>query len=228
MAYYNFIITYKMNVWIGSRPPRGSKQLYPEQPDCIRIDVSSGSMKKINKLYMKNLSPLLLGPVFDNEGNEYVTFENLWQYNKVYPQLDHWDFELKIPTEKWFLWRKRGMTLLKNGKGIRTVPEVAKLKKTGNWKPIGMWYNNVLLDYIDARKCVYNPIYADKILQTPEFQALKNLAETTGVLIIELDGPPLTIFPDGILATKKNICKAINNEKYPFGHCYVVASLLIK
>lgn len=219
------------NIWVGSRPGRGSKYAYPEQPNTIRIDVSSGSMKKINGLSMKNLSPLFLGPVYDPDGNEYVTFENLWQYNKVYPQLGHWDPINKKPTEKWYSWREKGMTKLKGGKGIRTPDEVSKLKKSGSVKPIGAWWeingDYQLLGYIPARKQIYVPKYIEAIEQTEEYQELKKLADNgNGLLIIELDGPPLSEFPNGIRATKRNIDAALNDERYPYGHGYVIAAQL--
>jgi hypothetical protein len=215
------------NIWVGSRPGRGKGHDYPVQENTLRIDVSSGSMKKIDNLSMKNLSPLLLGPVYDLEGNEYIRFENLWQYNKVYPQLGHWDPIREEPTTKWYEWRNKGMTKVKNGKGIRTPDEISKLKKIGSWKPIGAWWNNKLLGYIDSRKQIYIPKYIEAIKKSEEYQVLENMvAKGTKILIIELDGPNLDEFPNGLLVTEKSINDALHNEKYPYGHGYVIAAQL--
>ena len=220
--------TEEINIWVGARPGRASKNDFPQQPNTIRIDVSSGSMKKIDGLAMKAFSPLLLGPVYDTDNNKYVTFENLWQYNKVFPQLGHWDPINKEPTAKWYEWRKNGMSKLKNGKGIRTPDEITKLKKNGlNTKPIGAWWQNTLLGYIESRKIIYVPKYIEAIKQIQEYAVLRRIVDKgSKLLIIELDGPPLDKFPNGMPVTRENIDNALHDEKYPYGHGYVIAELL--
>lgn len=232
----------------AQKPSRGANLKFPHREGFTRIDVTSGSANKIGSVKAVLLSPLYLGPIIDCDGDECNRFENLWQYRKVYPQLQHWDNEKGTPNNKWTIWRKNGYKLLKNNKGVRTPPDVAKLKKTwknackakynsdeekavciklANWTPSGLWWEGECLDYITARKRVYVPIYANLIRENEAFKAIKALVNKgENVMILDLDGPPLFLFPLGMEINMENCKTMINNPSYLFGHGYVVAALL--
>lgn len=229
-------------VWVASKPGRGSKTAYPEKKGFLRVDVTSGSGNKFTvdkkKVSATQMSPLFLGPVQDYAGLQAERFENLWQFSKVYPQLGHWDSVREQPTEAWTEWKKKGYKKLKPekrgrlAKGIRTPAEVSKLRKkfreTGApWTPRCSWWDGAELGYIDARKRIYVPLYARLVVETDAFKALQNLvAAGKKLLIIDLDGPPLSRHPDGICVTEASIVGALNDPSYPFGHGFVVAALL--
>lgn len=54
----------------------------------------------------------------------------------------------------------------------------------------------------------------------------KLLDQGVNIMIIDGDGAPKNIFPEGMEITQENWDMMLNNPKYPFGHGYVVAGLL--
>ena len=52
--------------------------------DFIRIDVTSCNK---DKKFVSEISPLFIGPVVSSDGLVANTFEDLWQYGKVYPKI---------------------------------------------------------------------------------------------------------------------------------------------
>ena len=237
------------NVAVGQKPGKG-KGVHPRREGFTNIDVTSGSMNKINGRTTRVLSPLYLGPVTDADGDKAIRFENYWQYLKVYPQLGHWDPINEKPTDKWVSWKKHGFTLLRGTKGIRTPPEVITLKRkykeacnakyktkaerdqainNAKWTPIGHWFNNKLIGYIEARKQIYVPTYAKLIKNKKVIKDMQKMIKNENrLMILDLDGPPKKSYPTGILMTNNNWTMMINDEKYPFGHGYVVAALIVK
>lgn len=236
-------------VLVAQKPSRGSGLSYPSRAGFDRVDVTSGSGKKIGKTNASSMSPLFLGPVDDCDGDSALRFENLWQYRKVFPQLRHWDYENHCPSAKWREWKTKGFSKLKGGKkGVRTPPEVSELKKiwrkanetqymseeekqraldAAKWTPCGLWWQGECLDYIASRKRVYVPIYAKLVAGTDAFKALKQKVDSgVNVMILDLDGPPLSLYPEGMEANYEQLCLMLNDPKYLFGHGYVVAALL--
>jgi len=227
--------TTQRTVVVGQRPGRGSSAKYPDLEGFVRIDVSSGSMKNLDGHPCTEMSPLYLGPVIDEEGNSAIRFENYWQYTKAYPQLGHLDDKGNV-NDTWKKWKLNGFKLLKKtkntAKGIRTPPEVSKLKKDKtikSWAPSYAVHKGQKYTYIEARKNIYVPIYHDLVTKTKSFQKLKELVDNgTKVILVEPDGPPLRDYPSGMLANEENLVKMINDPKYPFGHGYVVAAALLE
>lgn len=230
-------------MWVASKPGRSAGLKFPEKKDFLRIDVTSGSGNlltfKAKKVPASQLSPLLLGPVIDCDGESAERVESLWQYRKVFPQLGHWDDESKRPTEAWFKWMRDGYAKLKGekragrrAKGIRTPPEVAKLKKRWRehgepWTPRCSWWKDRELSYVESRKEIYVPAYADAVQQTDAFRALETLVKDgKNVLIVDLDGPPLSDYPNGLPVTRENFLKSLLDTSHPFGHGFIVAALL--
>lgn len=206
-------------IYIGSKPKRGSKKKWPLVPNTTRVDVTSANLK-----YRKDLSPLFVGPTTAPDGTVFDRFENAWQYSKVYPQLGHYGKLSKTETPKWFEWRKRGQTKLRNGKGIRTDSRVSKLKKvwrdTGKpWTPMHSRWGNEQLGYIEARKKIYVPEYLKLIRKTKTIKQLKKSQDS--YLFIDLDGPPKVEELSGELLEKM-----LNDPNHLFGHGYCVAAIV--
>ncbi len=222
-----------MSVIIASKPFRGSKIKYPVKKGYLRVDVTSGSMLKLGDFYAKNLSPLFLGPIELETGEKVNKFENLWQYSKVYKHLNHIDDDGE-PNKKWKLWREKGFNKLKNNKGIRTPVEVSRLKKLykegkiDNWTPEYSYYNNEKLDYLKSRKEIYIPQYVKLIKNENAFIVLKEKVKNgENIMIMDLDGPSLDIYPEGALVTEEFIKCMLNNIDRPFGHGYIIAAELL-
>eukprot|EP01102_Stenamoeba_stenopodia_P004289 TRINITY_DN14611_c0_g1_i1.p1 TRINITY_DN14611_c0_g1~~TRINITY_DN14611_c0_g1_i1.p1 ORF type:complete len:264 (-),score=50.23 TRINITY_DN14611_c0_g1_i1:108-824(-) len=224
-------------VAVAQKPERGGKSPWPERDGFVRIDVTSGSNKKIDGSHASDLSPLYLGPVEDIEGNKALRFENYWQFTKVYPQLGHLDKDTKEPNATWRRWRDTGFKLLKKAKGvskgIRTPKEISQLKKQvregtlQSWAPCYAVHNGNKFAYIEARKAIYVPIYRELIEKLTVLKKIKKLVdEGQNVMILDFDGPPLRDWPNGMPITVDSLKTMLNDPRYPFGHGYVVAMAL--
>lgn len=188
-----------MKVYIAKKPSRGTAGKYPEVDGVVRIDVSSGSKKKLNGINMSDLSPMKL----KING---VIFENYWQYGKVYDC--HVDEYGNIKDTYW-TWRENGRNSNKGKR--RPLPKNKTLYfLTDDGKQ---------LNYIESRKQVYVKLYKECVEQTQAFQELKKL---DSVLLIEPDGPD-----EIVEVTQEYLDEEIENTSHPYGHCYVLASMLL-
>ncbi len=123
----------------------------------IVIDTTSRS-----KSWSIGLSPFYLGPI--NLYNNYIseTMENAWQYTKVYKE--HLDSN-GMPNENYWKWAKEGWEskrAVRYPKGKGAIPEFS-------------FWKNEKLDYIQARKKIYIPLYSESIVKTEAFSILKDL-----------------------------------------------------
>src|SRR5207244_655511 len=135
------------------------------------------------------------------------------------------DEEKKAPSNKWREWMLVGSKKLKGNKGIRTPPEVAKLKKLyrDNSKaaaPMGHWWNGRLLSYVEARKQIYLPLYAQLVQKTQAYQELHRLCmlPKQQIMLLDLDGPSLETYPQGCRMTPSLLYSMLLNTSRPFGH----------
>lgn len=184
------------------------------------IDVTSGSGNKINGIPAKTLSPMTLGPVIDENGLEANFFESYWQGGKMWPSAGHFkEGSDTLPSEIWYKFREK-VYKLKRAKR-RPLP----LKEFGT--PTASFYNDKPYGYVESRKDIYVPIYHQLIKDLPVIQEMKKLLdEGTNIMIIDGDGAPKSVYPEGLEMTKENWDKMIDDPKYKFGHGYVVAGLL--
>lgn len=98
----------------------------------------------------KRMSPMHLGPVWLYGDVEALNVENAWQYSKVYKRHLHED---GFPNEEWYDWAHAGFTSQRADRypmGKGAIPEYT-------------WFDYEKLDYIEARKKVYIPIYRDAV-----------------------------------------------------------------
>ena len=213
------------SVFIGQKHSRGVQgQKTVARINFKNIDVTSASRNLLGKNHIpaNTLSPLTLGPVADKEGNVVLTFEAFWQHSKYWPTAAHLDGE-GAPTQKWFEFRAKGFKLTKGKR--RPLP----LRQYG--RPTGAVYNSQIYTgsdgYVQSRKDVYVPIYANLIKDLPAIAALKQMVKNgESVMIVDGDGPPRDIYPDGMEMTKENWQKMLNDSRFPFGHGYVVAAVV--
>jgi len=185
--------------------------------------------------------------------------ENVWQFSKVYKTVP----EVSIPfsstdktivwrhgaethvdkdgslTPEYHAWRERGMNNpqpVRNPVGWRHMKDcLYALKDVSN--------PHAKLDYVNARKEIYIPIYEKSVVAEPLFKEL-HTRYTNGenILIIEVDGPwqedlqyykdkygvsDSFIDRDTMLATPENLNIMLNDTKHPYGHGYVLANTLL-
>ncbi len=187
--------------------------------------------------------------------------ENIWQFAKVYQKVPaskrsysqysnkiiwnhpaevHID-ENGILTPEYWNWRKKGMH---NPDAVRYPLGFGKQHNClyaldqddqGNLSPP--------LDYIQARKAIYLPVYCDMVKKETQFIELKKRLENgEKLLIIEVDGPhqecldyyreKYGVDEDFIenytmLVNEENIRIMLNDPKFPFGHGYCLAMALL-
>ena len=126
----------------------------------VEVDTTANSGR------WRGLSPFVLGPVKAFAGNEAQNFENFWQYHKVYKCHVGEDGE---PTLEWYDWHHAGFRATRAyrypmGKGA--IPEYS-------------FWKGEHLGYIDARKKVYAPVYAELVAKTDAYRTLCSLYVST-------------------------------------------------
>jgi len=198
-------------------------KLQPRLEGVKNVNVTSGSMNKFDGASAKEMSPMYLGPVGDC-----LLFENYWQYGKKFKELGH-----AVSRDKWLKFRERGCKRKKGDRhpsGTKSKEVLYQYEKNG--KTFNKWryyvayiaeYGGIEMGYIEARKRVYVPVYSELVSETNAFKGLKKLVDSgQSVMILDYDGPKKTTE-----VTEKVLRTALNDPSRPFGHGYVIASLLI-
>lgn len=166
------------------------------------VDVTS------NSGFWSDLSPFLLPALKYGSLN----FENLWQFSKVYAS--YWDETNHCPLPAWEDWRLQGFSSQKAirypmGKGV---------------KPICSWWEGEKLSYVEARKAVYAPIYAELVGKTEGYGLLRCLYDSLSV-----DGEPLVLRDYDAydhVAMGRSLRDVINDPDRKCGHGFVLAMML--
>lgn len=174
-------------------------------PRCI--DTTSRSRN-----WSRGLSPFLVGPVPLYKGAgipQAQNLENVWQFCKVYKPHTGDDGD---PTSDYFEWARSGWADKKAHRyplGKETIP-------------LYSWWDGERLDYIQARKRIYIPLYAATVIQTEAFKRLLNLYRMEGdITLWDFDGYDYSKM--GL-----SIRDVVNNPKRKMGHAFVIAHLLEK
>lgn len=201
------------------------------------------------------LSPYTL----KNEKNQ--IFENIWQFSKVYEKVPKsvqkysrynnriiWNHPAEIHiknenlTDEYYKWREKGFN----------APYAIRYPVGFNARSTCLYAlaNNVdgtikteKLNYIQARKEIYFPLYCELAKKCKEYSELKEMViNGKNILIIEVDGPHQDLLSyykkkyninddfivnNTMLATNDNLNIMLNDEKKPFGHGYCLAWALL-
>jgi hypothetical protein len=174
-------------------------------PDVEVVDTTSAAG------WSRGLSPFVLGPcdLYPGAGREVSeNFENLWQYAKVYKQ--HVD-DAGEPTEEYWKWARKGWAALDAhrypmGKGA--VPEYS------------LW-DGRHLGYVDARKVIYGPLYAQVVQTTPAWRRLVQMYhDSREIYLRDWDGW------DMVKHKMENLTQVLNNPRRKMGHAFVLKMLL--
>lgn len=174
-------------------------------PDTsIVIDTTSRSDN-----WSRALSPFLIegGHLY---GNYYAkNVENAWQGSKVYECHDN----NGVPLNDYFLWAQK----IWNDSYAHRYPMGKGVK------PLYSWWDGQKLDYIEARKKIYIPIYARGVIKTDAFKRLLYMYRTTpkDIYLIDFDG--YNHIEEGISLTE-----VLNDPSKSMGHAFVIYSLLEK
>ena len=217
---------------------------YPEFTQIVVLTKTSSTYGGLSPYHLKNEQGQLL--------------ECVWQFSKTYqtvpsasipyssgnsrivwkwPSQTHVDQRGDLTPEYW-QWRLTGKNNpepVRNPVGWKHLSNcLYALEKD---EPISE--SNPKLDYIEARKKIYVPIYIEAVAKEQQFHELKRRHQSgENLLIIEVDGPHQEaleyykekygvgdsfIEKNSVEATEGNLAIFLNDPKYPFGHGYCLA-----
>lgn len=174
----------------------------PRTPDVFIINTTSRSDN-----WSRGLSPFFCGPCNLYDGYVSKNVENGWQNSKVHKEHVGTDGN---PTKEYFEWAKNGWN-----------DHIAHRYPMGKGrKPEYSWWDGKKLDYIEARKKIYVPLYSNAVRKTSAFYQLEQLAAT-------LNEVWLWDF-DGYNHREKGMTfdDVLNDEGMKMGHAFVLFALL--
>jgi hypothetical protein len=210
-------------VYIGQKQQRGvTGDRAAKRPGASSIDVTSASMNQLgfDGVKASSLSPFKVGPVLDKHEPALSAkiFENRWQYGKLWPTAKHMNAD-QSPSAKWFEFRAKGYA--------SNVPKRRPLPRKEFGNATSSYYNGRLHGYVESRKLVYVPEYADLIRGSAAIREMKKMLDDgTSILVLDNDAPPKMAYREGREMNQALWDEMIENEALPFGHGYVVAALL--
>lgn len=222
-----------------------------------RTDPSFPDFKPIVVLMKGHNKWGVLGP-YELKDEKGRIMENLYQYSKIYEKVpatiqrySRWDPKI--------IWQHPKETHIVNG---QIQPAYWDWREKGMNNPFAVRYpvgfGNMhkclysikdkdnpeeKLDYIEARKQIYIPVYCELVKKQEKFWELKEMLDNgKNLLIIEVDGPHQEslkyyknkynvdddfIQQDTMLATEENLRIMMNDPKHAYGHSYVLSMALL-
>lgn len=156
----------------------------------------------------KDFSPFILGPV-DLYGDYWAkNVENGWQFTKVYSE--HLDFRGKVKMKEYLAWAEKGW-----------LDDYAHRYPMGKSRtPLFSLWDGEKLGYIEARKRIYAPLYAQAVVNTKAFKELKQMYKAgEKFVLVDFDG--YDYLKEGM-----TLKQAIENPNRKMGHAFVLAMLL--
>lgn len=179
----------------------------PTDKDAVVVNTCSSGNR-----WERGLSPFIIGPceLYEYEGEHLnsLNMENAWQFSKVYEE--HVD-ENGEPTDEYWEWARKGWG---DSKAHRYPAGKGRIPEYSLW-------DGDRLGYIEARKKIYVPLYAEAVLKTDAFRRLKEMYE---------DGQNLALRDwDGYDHRAKGIdtlSEVLNNPNRKMGHAFVLMMLL--
>lgn len=160
-----------------------------------------------SKNWTRGLSPFFVGPVELYDGHVAQNIENAWQFSKAYKM--HLDHE-RNPKDEYFEWAKKGWSdnwahRYPMGRGA---------------KPEFSYWDGEKLGYIEARKKIYMPLYANAVQKTAAFAQLQKLAAgDKDVYLVDFDA-----YNHKVMGWSYD--QVLNCEAKKMGHAFVLAMLL--
>jgi hypothetical protein len=157
--------------------------------------------------WSRGLSPFFLGPVKLYGHYTSQNVENAWQFSKVYPtQVDG----NNDPTLEYFAWAKKGWA--------DTYAHRYPMGK--GKKPLYSYWDGERLLYIEARKKIYAPLYAEAVEKNDAYKQLEEEYKKAGEIW-------LWDF-DGYDHHKANMTyeDVLNCPTKKMGHAFVLAMML--
>jgi hypothetical protein len=170
-------------------------------------EVNTTSRTKVE--WQRGLSPFFLGPCRLYGPHVAKNMENAWQFSKVYTT--HVDIH-GDPTHIYWDWAKKGW-----------ASDWAHRYPMGHaQRPLYSFWDGERLDYIEARKKIYVPLYAEAVLQTPAWAELqRRFRDGEKLALRDFDG--YDNVPKGMSLTD-----VLNCSSRKMGHAFVLLALLLE
>lgn len=173
--------------------------------DKVNGDYINTTSKSTN--WSRGLSPFFLKDIELYNGYKAKNMENAWQFSKVYKDQADSDGN---PTQAYFDWAINGWNSdwafrYPMGKGAI---------------PLYSFWDGQKLDYIQARKAIYLPLYAKSVVKTEAFKILKGIYEKEGnITLWDFDGYDY-------MTLGMTLQEVLLEPKRKMGHAFVLAMLL--
>lgn len=176
-----------------------------------------------------DLSPFHLGPCDLYGDHTSKNMENAWQFAKVYPEYTEEGYNpykgidpkksldsYTIKEDEYFAWATKGW----NDQRAHRYP------KGRGRKPLFSLWDGERLGYVDARKTIYGPLYAEAVQKTEGWKKLKaqwkEIKKAGGILtLLDYDA-----YDHNLL--HMTLTDVLNHPTRKMGHAFVLAMLLTK
>ena len=170
-------------------------------PKAIAVDTTSKAG------WSSDLSPFKIGPCDLYGGYVSLNHENSWQFSKVYPI----HAKNGEPKPEYWDWAKKGWA----------NPNAVRFPMGKGKRPLYSLWDGEKLGYIDARKKIYGPLYAEAVQKTAGWDKLKKMYEE-GKSIVLRDYDGYDHAQHGL-----SLVQVLNNPKKIMGHAFILKMLLI-
>lgn len=172
--------------------------------DHVDLDVNVTSRSKDK---FKELSPFFLGPCKLADGRKALNMENAWQFSKVYS--NHLGRYQNVK-KSWLEWSSEGLA---NARAVR-------YPMGRGAKPEFSLLGHERLSYIEARKRIYFPLYANRARRTDSWSTLrKSHSQKQTIVLRDFDAYDHR-------SMKMSLMDVANNTSKPCGHGFVLAMML--
>lgn len=179
--------------------------MYTSTQDVEGLVVNTTS--KAAGSWERDLSPFHLGPCDLYGGHQAVRMENAWQFSKLY---DIFINEKDEVTKDYWDWAKHGWADL--------APHRYPMGRGA--KPRCSLWDGQRYGYIEARKRIYAPLYAEAVQKTKGWQLLRTYYEQYKLIVLrDYDGYDYA-------AQGKTLTQVLNDPARKMGHAFVLAMLL--
>jgi uncharacterized protein DUF6939 len=174
------------------------------RPGEIEINTTS----RTSVPWQQGLSPFFLGPCPLYGGRVAKNMENAWQFAKLYE--DHADEYLE-PTDDYWDWALGGWY----------AQRAHRYPMGKGRKPICSLWDGERLTYVEARKQIYVPLYAEAVQKSHAWNVLKvEVGYGNPIALRDFDGYDH-------LAGDKSLSQVLNDPTCKIGHAFVLMMLLL-
>lgn len=151
---------------------------------------------------------------------KFYCFENFWQSGKVFEDIPH-----ETSKKYWLNLNEAKRKYPQKGKKVlyALFDHIIRLDNNSDTN-----YHIASLNYIQSRKLVYVPEYYNMIANRKMLSYYtKKVNDGISIVVYDFDGPRDNGKPVCEEMTIDLLREKINDERYPFGHGYIVAGLIM-